>query len=99
MIQVFFLLLALIFLLTTLPFLFLIRSLAFKPPTVLPLLPRSTITLARRPVAMIDFFFIALLAFMAFMAAFFFITFMAAFFFITFMAAFFFIPFMAAFFF
>merc|ERR1719451_269677 len=102
-----FLALALAFLLTILPALFLIRSDAVKPPVVFALLPRSTIALACEPVAILltAFFFIA---FMAFMAAFFFITFMAfiaAFFFITFMAfmaAFFFITsmaFMAAFFF
>merc|ERR1719224_119783 len=91
---------ALLFLLTILPYLFLVRSFAVKPPTVFALLPRSTMALAMTPFATLltDFFFIA---FMAFMAAFFFITFiafMAAFFFITFMAfmaAFFFIPFMA----
>merc|ERR1712031_137466 len=88
------------FLLTILPYLFLVRSFAVKPPTVFALLPRSTMALAMTPFATLltDFFFIA---FMAFMAAFFFITFiafMAAFFFITFMAfmaAFFFITFMA----
>merc|ERR1719456_828367 len=83
MIQTFFLPRALFFLLTTRPVLFFVRSEAFRPPTVFALLPRSTMTLARRPVAMTDFFFMALLAFMA---AFFFITFIAAFFFITFMA-------------
>merc|ERR1719310_1815359 len=67
---------------------------------VFALLPRSTITLEKMPLAILltAFFFIA---FMAFMAAFFFITFiafMAAFFFITFMAfmaAIFFITFIA----
>merc|ERR1719399_1526233 len=89
-----------LFLLTILPYLFLVRSFAVKPPIVFSLLPRSTMALAIWPRAILltDFFFIV---FMAFMAAFFFITFiafMAAFFFITFMAfmaAFFFITFMA----
>merc|ERR1719395_359965 len=91
---------ALLFLLTILPYLFLMRSFEVRPPTVFSLLPRSTMALAIWPLAILltDFFFIA---FMAFMAAFFFMTFMAfmaAFFFITFiafMAAFFFITFMA----
>merc|ERR1719326_2096458 len=67
---------ALAFLLTILPFLFLVKSFAVKPPTVLALLPRSTMAYAIRPRAILltVFFFIA---FMAFMAAFFFITFMA----------------------
>merc|ERR1719451_171435 len=93
-----FLALALAFLLTILPALFLIRSDAIKPPVVFALLPRSTIALACEPVAILltAFFFIAFIAafffitFMAFMAAFFFITFMA------FMAAFFFITFGAS---
>merc|ERR1712139_639939 len=79
------------FLLTTLPCLFLVRSFAVMPPTVFALLPRSTMTLAMRPLAILltDFFF---MAFMAFIAAFFFITFIA---FMAFMAAFFFITFIA----
>merc|ERR1719271_1243123 len=71
-----FLPLALSFLLTTLPCLFLIKSLAVMPPTVFSLLPRSTMTLAMRPFAILltDFFFMALIAFIAAMA---FIAFMA----------------------
>merc|ERR1719230_1163041 len=91
---------ALLFLLTILPALLRVRSFAVRPPTVFALLPRSTMALAMRPLAILltVFFF---MAFMAFIAAFFFITFMAfiaAFFFITFMAfiaAIFFITFMA----
>merc|ERR1719387_1555191 len=91
-----FFILELRFLLTILPRLFLYKSLAVKRPTVIALLPRSTMTLAIRPFAILltDFFFMAFIAFMAFMAAFFFITFMA---FMAFMAAFLFITFIAAF--
>merc|ERR1719160_1578378 len=64
---------ALSFLLTILPALFFVRSFAVKPPTVFALLPRSTINLAKRPLAILltDFFFmaaVAVIAFIAFMA-------------------------------
>merc|ERR550514_940860 len=50
--------------------LFLIRSFAVMPPTVFALLPRSTITLAMRPFAILltVFFFMAFMAFIAFIA-------------------------------
>merc|ERR1719393_1212859 len=60
----------LLFLLTTLPYLFLVKSFAVKPPTVFALEPRSTMTLAILPVAVLLtlFFFIAFMAFIAFIA-------------------------------
>merc|ERR1719420_43155 len=59
------------FLLTILPFLFLVKEAAVIPPTVFSLDPRKTNTLAMRPFA------ILLIAFMAFMAAMAFIAFIA----------------------
>merc|ERR1719398_64377 len=58
------------FLLTILPYLFLIKSDLFKPPTVFSLDPRKTRTLLNFPFAILltDFFFIAFMAFMAAMA-------------------------------
>merc|ERR1719159_1753423 len=62
--------LALSFLLTTRPCLFLVRSFACKPPMVFALEPRSTMTLAILPVVVLLtlFFFIAFMAFIAFIA-------------------------------
>merc|ERR1712224_610170 len=77
---------ALFFLLTTLPYLFLDRSFAVRPPTVLTFDPRSTKALLILPLAILLTFmaFIAFMAFMAFFIAFIdFIAFMA---FIDFMA-------------
>merc|ERR1719158_1784856 len=58
------------FLLTILPYLFLIKSDLVKPQTVFSLDPRKTRTLRNFPfpILLTDFFFIALIAFMAAMA-------------------------------
>merc|ERR1719473_836651 len=75
-----FLPLALCFLLTILPFLFLIRSLLAKPPTVVAFVPLNTTNFL--PTLLTRFFFMAFMAlgaaaFMARFMAFFFMTFMA----------------------
>merc|ERR1712224_769332 len=86
---------ALFFLLTTLPYLFLARSLAVRPPTVLTFDPRSTKDLLILPLAILLTFMAFFIAFMAAFIAFIgvasapfffaaFIAFIAAFFIATF---------------
>merc|ERR1712224_657938 len=78
---------ALFFLLTTLPYLFLARSLAVRPPTVLTFDPRSTKDLLILPLAILLTFMAFFIAFMAaFMAFIAFIAFIG--FFIAFIGAF-----------